>query len=588
MCFLSGMTHCEAADLLGCAEGTVSSLISRGLAKLRAKVAGRDPAELLALALVPVPVSLASAAVRSAAAVRLASLASTASPSVAALTQGVLRMFWIKKATTIGLATAMLVAVGICVGLSMQTGPVANGQERTELKKTDSTARVSSTPKPAEPIPENGVIVGRLVDAATGKPVKGATIACGAVYTDSGRAGGSNHITDADGRYRLSVPSPGIYNVWLKEFGKEPTKTAAADDGVLVEAGKVSASALKLQEGRKIKGKVVNSDGSASANIEVCCYSAARPHSGGIETMETKADGTFEFFLPPGRAYLYVIKFVKLSVQYEGIAPTDMDPILSKLATGKVELEVKDAEPQAKAPVNQPADEKPRDAEENRNGQKKSSEGKLTPKEAEALLPEAASLRNADFEALVEKRELPKVNHSPTYFVLTFQPPKELPKDAEKDFEWTTQASKFDAVAKALTVSNRMGFASIIQDRYITECTCEVRFFRSDDHNWKQEMIDPEKQSGEKPSGEKPDQAFTAWGKEIGGLQAGLGFHPGEKRVYSHGETVMSLGTDQWCGACAIICLARPTRRMRSRPPSLPCSALRFAMGRHWPRGYTG
>ena len=29
-----------------------------------------------------------------------------------------------------------------------------------------------------------------------------------------------------------------------------------------------------------------------------------------------------------------------------------------------------------------------------------------------------------------------------------------------------------------------------------------------------------------------------AWGKEVGGLQAGLGFKPGDKRVYHHGETV--------------------------------------------------
>jgi hypothetical protein len=36
----------------------------------------------------------------------------------------------------------------------------------------------------------------------------------------------------------------------------------------------------------------------------------------------------------------------------------------------------------------------------------------------------------------------------------------------------------------------------------------------------------------------EPKEAFTAWGKEVGGLQAGLGFRPGEKRAYSHGETV--------------------------------------------------
>jgi RNA polymerase sigma factor (sigma-70 family) len=40
----------------------------------------------------------------------------------------------------------------------------------------------------------------------------------------------------------------------------------------------------------------------------------------------------------------------------------------------------------------------------------------------------------------------------------------------------------------------------------------------------------------EKPDPEK--EAFTAWGKEINGLQAGLGFKPGQKRAYSLGETV--------------------------------------------------
>ncbi len=37
---------------------------------------------------------------------------------------------------------------------------------------------------------------------------------------------------------------------------------------------------------------------------------------------------------------------------------------------------------------------------------------------------------------------------------------------------------------------------------------------------------------------EKEKEAFTAWGEEINGLQAGLGFRPGEHRAYHHGETV--------------------------------------------------
>ena len=43
------------------------------------------------------------------------------------------------------------------------------------------------------------------------------------------------------------------------------------------------------------------------------------------------------------------------------------------------------------------------------------------------------------------------------------------------------------------------------------------------------------------PAPQKPDQekeVFTAWGKEINGLQAGVGLRAGEKRTYRHGETV--------------------------------------------------
>jgi RNA polymerase sigma factor (sigma-70 family) len=43
------------------------------------------------------------------------------------------------------------------------------------------------------------------------------------------------------------------------------------------------------------------------------------------------------------------------------------------------------------------------------------------------------------------------------------------------------------------------------------------------------------------PAPQKPDQqkeVFTAWGKEINGLQAGVGFPAGQNRAYRHGETV--------------------------------------------------
>ena len=103
----------------------------------------------------------------------------------------------------------------------------------------------------------------------------------------------------------------------------------------------------------------------------------------------------------------------------------------------------------------------------------RAGEGKLTPQHAKKLLPEAASIRYKDLEAASEGRGLPKANQSPTYFVLTFRPPKELPKGADKDFEWTTNPVNPSAVFKALAASKSRGFASILQESYITECTCE-------------------------------------------------------------------------------------------------------------------
>jgi hypothetical protein len=36
----------------------------------------------------------------------------------------------------------------------------------------------------------------------------------------------------------------------------------------------------------------------------------------------------------------------------------------------------------------------------------------------------------------------------------------------------------------------------------------------------------------------RPKEGVTAWGKEVGGLQAGLGYLPGRHRTYHTGETV--------------------------------------------------
>jgi RNA polymerase sigma factor (sigma-70 family) len=164
MCYLEGLTHREVAGRLGCAEGTVSSLVSRGLAKLRTKFAGREPAAVLAVAGVAAPARVATAMVRSAGSLRLASLSAAASPAVVALTRGVLRIFWVKKATAAGLAAVLLLGVGFGVGVSMRQGPQAIGQENPAVKKVDPP--VGPAPLPAGPMadPEAEKLVKQLGD----------------------------------------------------------------------------------------------------------------------------------------------------------------------------------------------------------------------------------------------------------------------------------------------------------------------------------------------------------------------------------------------------------------------------------------
>ena len=48
----------------------------------------------------------------------------------------------------------------------------------------------------------------------------------------------------------------------------------------------------------------------------------------------------------------------------------------------------------------------------------------------------------------------------------------------------------------------------------------------------------PVKEPNKKEDKVKDKEGFTAWGKEVGGLQAGLGYLPGEHRAYATGETV--------------------------------------------------
>ena len=171
---------------------------------------------------------------------------------------------------------------------------------------------------PLEPSP-HGEIHGRLIDDRTEEPIRGATVACGAVINDSGTGGGDNCETDSEGNYRLLPPSPGIYTVWLKKHPHSARATAAADQGILVEPGKVATSQLRVVDGRHVAGKVLDPEGQPVEHLVVYCYSAVRPQTGGVQSVRTEADGSFAFSLPPGRAYIYAMQKVDATDETAGI-----------------------------------------------------------------------------------------------------------------------------------------------------------------------------------------------------------------------------------------------------------------------------
>ncbi|MBX9623367.1 MAG: hypothetical protein K2X82_06095, partial [Gemmataceae bacterium] len=115
LCHLQGLSRTEAAGRLGCAEGTLSATLAAALKKLRARLAGRDPLAVLAAGLT-VPAGLSAATARTAAVYTTSAVrAAGVSPAVAGLTEGVLRMVWVKKLTlAAGLAVA---AAGVAVGV---------------------------------------------------------------------------------------------------------------------------------------------------------------------------------------------------------------------------------------------------------------------------------------------------------------------------------------------------------------------------------------------------------------------------------------------------------------------------------------
>jgi RNA polymerase sigma factor (sigma-70 family) len=128
LCHLQGLSRREAAARLRCPQGTLSARLSRALERLRARLDG-VPAILAAAGAVAVPSELNATMVRVGMIYTTSNLTMTGvSPVVIRITEGVLRMLWLKK-LTVCLAFAALVAGGVCIGLTVRPGSAARASD---------------------------------------------------------------------------------------------------------------------------------------------------------------------------------------------------------------------------------------------------------------------------------------------------------------------------------------------------------------------------------------------------------------------------------------------------------------------------
>jgi RNA polymerase sigma factor (sigma-70 family) len=94
--------------------------------------------------------------------------------------------------------------------------------------------------------------------------------------------------------------------------------------------------------------------------------------------------------------------------------------------------------------------------------------------------------------------------------------------------EGVMKAMLFTKLKTAIAVVLMLGFVAT----GATILTCHTAAGQDDKKPTAEKPVEPAAKQ------EKEKEGFTAWGKEVGVLQAGLGFRPGEKRAYGHGETV--------------------------------------------------
>lgn len=172
------------------------------------------------------------------------------------------------------------------------------GLIRAECDVIPSVVDIALTP-PA-------TIQGRVIDDVTGKAAEGVI-----VFAQGHKEhGGTEAITDSDGRYLLRLAPADRYNVMVHP---PAGRTAKALEGVELVLGKtLEAADLRLIRGAIISGRLIDEATDKAPEISseevasVSWHGPDRPRSSAspLNTL-VQPDGTFLIRVPPGRVYPY-------------------------------------------------------------------------------------------------------------------------------------------------------------------------------------------------------------------------------------------------------------------------------------------
>ena len=186
------------------------------------------------------------------------------------------------------------------------------------------------------------VVVGRVVDLTTQKPVAGATVT--ALERDAARFGrDAAHVATSadDGTFRLADCAPGIVVVEATARGKARARLDRVVAKPLApdEEQKSEANTLFLQPGGRIAGRVLGPDGKPLCDAIV----TATPSDGALFAMmregrgalRTDLDGKFSFD-GIGAGNRYTVRATK-----EGLASQDEGPIAIEASSNRDDLELK-------------------------------------------------------------------------------------------------------------------------------------------------------------------------------------------------------------------------------------------------------